>query len=48
MICEDADMDLDKLRTLVELSRRGTMAAVAEAIGYGTSAVSQQLVALER
>ena len=41
-------MDLDKLRTLVELSRRGTMAAVAEATGYGTSAVSQQLAALER
>jgi DNA-binding transcriptional LysR family regulator len=48
MVCEDADMDLDKLRTLVELSRRGTMAAVAEATGYGTSAVSQQLAALER
>jgi DNA-binding transcriptional LysR family regulator len=41
-------MDLDKLRTLVELSRRGTMAAVAQATGYGTSAVSQQLAALER
>jgi DNA-binding transcriptional LysR family regulator len=41
-------MDVDKLRTLVELSRRGTMAAVAEATGYGTSAVSQQLSALER
>lgn len=41
-------MDVDKLRTLVELSRRGTMAAVAEATGYGTSAISQQLGALER
>ena len=41
-------MDLDKLRALVELSRRGTMSAVAEATGYGTSAVSQQLAALER
>src|SRR5580765_7260343 len=41
-------MDLDKLRTLVELSRRGTMGAVAQATGYGTSAVSQQLAALER
>jgi DNA-binding transcriptional LysR family regulator len=41
-------MDLDKLRTLVELSRRGTMSAVAQATGYGTSAVSQQLAALER
>jgi DNA-binding transcriptional LysR family regulator len=45
---DDGPMDLDKLRTLVELSRRGTMAAVAEATGYGTSAVSQQLAALER
>jgi DNA-binding transcriptional LysR family regulator len=43
-----APMDLDKLRTLVELSRRGTMSAVAEATGYGTSAISQQLAALER
>jgi DNA-binding transcriptional LysR family regulator len=44
----DRSMDVDKLRTLVELSRRGTMAAFAEATGYGTSAVSQQLSALER
>jgi DNA-binding transcriptional LysR family regulator len=41
-------MDLDKLRALVELSRLGTMTAVATATGYGTSAVSQQLAALER
>ena len=41
-------MDLDKLRALVELSRLGTMSAVAAATGYGTSAVSQQLAALER
>lgn len=41
-------MDLDKLRALVELSRLGTMTAVAAATGYGTSAVSQQLAALER
>ena len=41
-------MDLEKLRALVELSRRGTMGAVATATGYGTSAVSQQLAALER
>ena len=41
-------MDLEKLRALVELSRVGTMAAVATATGYGTSAVSQQLAALER
>ena len=41
-------MDLEKLRALVELSRLGTMTAVAAATGYGTSAVSQQLAALER
>ena len=41
-------MDLRKLKVLVELSRRGTMSAVAQATGYGTSAVSQQLAALER
>ncbi len=33
---------------LVELSRLGTMSAVARPPGYGTSAVSQQLAALER
>ena len=36
-------MDLDKLRALVELSRLGTMTAVAGSTGYGTSAISQQL-----
>ncbi|HEV7657327.1 MAG TPA: LysR family transcriptional regulator [Mycobacteriales bacterium] len=41
-------MDLDKLRALVELSRLGTMTAVAGSTGYGTSAISQQLAALER
>jgi len=41
-------MDVDKLRALVELSHRGSMSAVARATGYGTSAVSQQLAALER
>src|SRR5450755_3086165 len=41
-------MDLRKLKVLVELSRLGTMSAVAQATGYGTSAVSQQLAALER
>lgn len=41
-------MDIDKLRTLVELERLGTMTAVAERTGYGVSAVSQQLAALER
>jgi DNA-binding transcriptional LysR family regulator len=41
-------MDPQKLRALVELSRLGTMSAVAQATGFGTSAVSQQLAALER
>jgi len=41
-------VDLHRLNVLVELSRRGTMRAVADATGYGTSAVSQQLTALER
>jgi DNA-binding transcriptional LysR family regulator len=35
------------LRALVELSRRGTMAAVAEELGYTAGAVSQQLARLE-
>ena len=41
-------MDVEKLRALVELARLGTMTEVARATGYGVSAVSQQLAALER
>lgn len=41
-------MDLRRLRVLVELSRLGTMRAVADMLQCGTSAVSQQLAALER
>jgi DNA-binding transcriptional LysR family regulator len=41
-------MDVRKLKVLVELSRLGTMSAVAMATGYGTSAVSQQMAALQR
>src|SRR5664280_691385 len=41
-------MDLRWLRVLVELADRGTMRAVAEATGYSTSAVSQQLASLQR
>ncbi|MCE7004719.1 LysR family transcriptional regulator [Kibdelosporangium philippinense] len=41
-------LDVRKLRLLRELSRRGTIAAVAEALAYTPSAVSQQLTALER
>jgi DNA-binding transcriptional LysR family regulator len=40
--------DLGRLRLLVELSRLGTMAAVAERTGYGTSAVSKHLAVLEQ
>jgi DNA-binding transcriptional LysR family regulator len=47
-IMNNGRMDLDKLRALVELSRLGTMTAVAQATGFGTSAISQQLAALER
>jgi len=36
------------LRVLVELADRGTLRAVAGATGYSTSAVSQQLTALQR
>jgi len=39
-------LDLRRLRLLRELARRGTIAAVAEALSYSPSAVSQQLAAL--
>ena len=41
-------LDLRRLRLLRELKRRGTVTAVAEALGYSPSAVSQQLATLER
>ncbi|WP_433579718.1 LysR family transcriptional regulator [Nocardia brasiliensis] len=41
-------LDIRKLRLLRELSHRETIAAVAEALAYTPSAVSQQLTALER
>ncbi len=41
-------LDLRRLRLLRELRRRGTITAVAEALSYSPSAVSQQLAALER
>ncbi|APE35031.1 LysR family transcriptional regulator [Nocardia mangyaensis] len=41
-------LDVRKLRLLRELAHRGTIAAVAEALSYTPSAVSQQLSALER
>lgn len=41
-------LDVRKLRLLRELARRGTIAAVAGALRYTPSAVSQQLAALEK
>src|SRR5689334_10577694 len=43
-----ADFDLRRLRMLRELEERGTLTAVATALGYTPSAVSQQLTVLER
>jgi DNA-binding transcriptional LysR family regulator len=40
-------LDLKRLRMLRELQLRGTIAAVAEALSYSPSSVSQQLAALE-
>ncbi|MFB8239573.1 LysR substrate-binding domain-containing protein [Kitasatospora purpeofusca] len=40
--------DLTRLRLLVELERLGTMAAVADHMGYGTSAISKHLAVLEQ
>jgi DNA-binding transcriptional LysR family regulator len=41
-------LDLRKLVLLRELHARGTVAAVAEALAYTPSAVSQQLAQLQR
>lgn len=41
-------LDLHRLRLLRELKHRGTLAAVAEALSYSPSSVSQQLSVLER
>jgi DNA-binding transcriptional LysR family regulator len=41
-------LDLHRLRLLYELHERGTIAAVAEALQFTPSAVSQQLAVLER
>ena len=41
-------LDLRRLRLLHELHRRGTVGAVAEALSYSPSTVSQQLRVLER
>ena len=41
-------LDLRRLRLLHELHERGTIAAVADALQFTPSAVSQQLAVLER
>src|SRR3982751_2428766 len=41
-------LDLKRLRLLHELRHRGTIAAVADALQFTPSAVSQQLAMLER
>jgi len=41
-------LDLRRLQLLLELRRRGTIAAVADALRFTPSAVSQQLAVLER
>src|SRR3954463_5308684 len=41
-------LDLRRLRLLRELDERGTIAAVADALQFTPSAVSQQLAVLER
>lgn len=41
-------LDLRRLRMLHELAERGTLAAVATALGYTPSAISQQLAVLEK
>ena len=41
-------LDLRRLRLLRELKRRGTLTAVAEALSYSPSTISQQLSQLER
>jgi DNA-binding transcriptional LysR family regulator len=41
-------LDLHRLRILRELQARGTLHAVGAALGYTTSAISQQLAVLER
>ena len=41
-------IDVHQLRALVELSRLGTVSAVADSLGYSQSTVSHQLAALSR
>jgi DNA-binding transcriptional LysR family regulator len=48
VIPNNARMDPRRLQLLLELSRRGSMRAVAEELGYTTSTVSEQLAVLAR
>lgn len=48
MVLDNRRMETRRLRLLVELSRLGSMRAVAEALGTTTSTVSQQLTVLAR
>lgn len=48
MILDNGKMETRRLRLLVELSRLGSMRAVADTVGTTTSTVSQQLAALAR
>src|SRR6187397_605935 len=48
MFSNNVAMDPRRLRLLLELSRRGSMRAVADELGYTTSTVSQQLGVLAR
>lgn len=41
-------LDVDRLRLLLEVHRRGTIGAAARAVGYSASAVSQHLAGLEK
>ena len=41
-------LELRRLRLLHELAQRGTLSAVAEALSYSPSTISQQLAQLER
>jgi DNA-binding transcriptional LysR family regulator len=41
-------LDLHRLRLLKEFAARGSIAGTAASLGYTSSAVSQQLAALER
>jgi DNA-binding transcriptional LysR family regulator len=47
-LADNGPVNLRRLELLLELSRRGSMRAVADELGYTTSTVSQQLTVLAR